>query len=142
MLELKLEYIKLGRITASDQTVIKSGKQQLCKIAEILSNYQVSKCSKNEIESILNQAPSPELWGFCDQTNSSSKTVIFQCIIPTECWYGSATDKQPEVYMRFGLAELGKWNHNIGPGDIEMYVIILVIIIIQKFSKLNIIVLL
>ena len=127
--ESQLENIMSGKVTANDQALIKSGQEQMIKIAETLSssNCQVIKCSNSKISSILREKPSKELWGLCNKSDSSAKTIVFRCILPVGCWYKS-TDIQPKVCMRFSLSELGEWNHDVGPGVVEKYVMTIIII--------------
>ena len=128
--ESQLENIMSGKVTANDQALIKYGQGQMIKIAETLSssNCQVIECSKSKILSILRENPSKELWGLCNESDSSAKTIIFKCILPVGCWYNS-TDIQPKVCMRFSLSELGEWKRDVGPGVVEKYVMTIIIIL-------------
>ena len=59
--------------------------------------------------------------GFRDQSDASAMRVIFRAILPIHCW-GISGDSKPLVYLRFGNEELGSWQYDFGPGEVEKYI--------------------
>lgn len=59
--------------------------------------------------------------GFCSHKDKNAISIIFRAIIPKDVW---EWDIDARVYMRFGVPELGNWDYNYGPGQVERYILI------------------
>ena len=69
--------------------------------------------------SIIFFRPMPS--GFTNQSDHLAMRIIFRAILPIHCW--DINGGKSLVYLRFGNKELGKWEYDFGPGDVERYII-------------------
>lgn len=60
--------------------------------------------------------------------------IEMHAVIPVGLWQWNEKSK---VYIRFGLPQLGNWKFDYGPGIRERYVIIMCVMMLAIFFKIN-----
>lgn len=65
------------------------------------------------------RSPPPD--GFSDHDSEDQLFVVFRAFIYKEAWPGWNEDAL--VYMRFGGENFGDFKYDVGPGEIERYVV-------------------
>ena len=69
--------------------------------------------------------------GFCSHKDKNTISIVFHAVIPKDVW---EWDEDARVYMRFGVHELGNWDYDYGPGQVERYILIELLDDIQHIS--------
>ena len=55
--------------------------------------------------------------GFHQAAKEGSITISLKAILPKAAWYWNESTSQ--VYIRFGIKQLGDWKYNFGPGKVR-----------------------
>ena len=59
----------------------------------------------------------PDSVGFHQASKEGSITISLKAILPKAAWYWNESTSQ--VYIRFGIKQLGDWKYNFGPGKVR-----------------------